>query len=99
MSDAQTGTFPGPGLHRELAALVTAGLTPVQALRAATGDAARFVTGQTDPEFGMIAVGKIADLVVVDGDPTTDIGRTSHITRVFLGGADLPRHPLRVDAS
>ncbi len=98
-SDSQTGVFPGPGLHRELAALVAAGLTPVQALRAATGDAARFVAGQADPEFGTIAVGKIADLVVVDGDPTADIGRISHITHVFLGGAELPRHPLRVDAS
>src|SRR6266404_1767729 len=63
-SDAQTGVFPGPGLHRELAALVTAGLTPAQALRAATGDAARFVPRQPDPEFGAIGVGKIADLVM-----------------------------------
>jgi imidazolonepropionase-like amidohydrolase len=103
-SDAQTGVFPGPGLHRELAALVAAGLTPAQALRAATSDAARFVTGQAEPEFGTIAVGtiavgKIADLVLVDGDPTADIGRTAHITHVFLGGTELPRHPIRTDAS
>jgi len=98
-SDAQTGVFPGPGLHRQLAALVAAGLTPAQALRAATSDAARFVTGQAQPEFGTIAVGKIADLVLVDGDPTADIGRTAHITHVFLGGTELPRHPIRTDDS
>lgn len=93
-SDTQTGVFPGPGLHRELAALAAAGLTPAQALRAATGDAARFVTGSADPEFGTIAVGKIADLVLVDGDPTTDITRTTHITHVLVGGAELVRHPV-----
>jgi len=80
-------------------ALVAAGLTPAQALRAATSDAARFVTGHAEPEFGTIAVGKIADLVLVDGDPTADIGRTAHITHVFLGGTELPRHPIRTDAS
>ena len=93
-SDTQSGVFPGPGLHRELAALVAAGLTPAEALRAATGDAARFVTGTADPEFGTIAVGKIADLVLVDGDPTVDITRTAHITHVLVGGAELERHPL-----
>jgi len=90
-SDTQTGVFPGPGLHRELAALVSAGLTPAQALRAATGDAARFVTGSDAPEFGTIGVGKIADLVLVDGDPTADIANVSRVTHVVLGGAELDR--------
>jgi len=94
-SDTQTGVFPGPGLHRELAALVSAGLRPVEALRAATGDAARFVTGSADPEFGTIAVGKIADLVLVSGDPTAEIAASSRISAVLLGGAVLERHPVR----
>jgi imidazolonepropionase-like amidohydrolase len=93
-SDAQTGVFPGPGLHRELASLVAAGLTPVQALRAATGEAARFLSKQADPEFGTIAEGKIADLVVVRGDPTRDIAATARIGAVLLGGVPLKRHPL-----
>jgi imidazolonepropionase-like amidohydrolase len=93
-SDTQMGVFPGPGLHRELAKLVEAGLTPAAALRAATGDAARFVTGSDDPEFGTVAEGKIADLVLVDGDPTADITRTTRITHVLLGGVELARHPL-----
>jgi imidazolonepropionase-like amidohydrolase len=93
-SDAQTGVFPGAGLHRELGALVAAGLTPAEALRSATGDAARFVANASDPEFGTIAVGKIADLIVVEGDPTADIANVSRIAHVLLGGADLTRHPL-----
>ncbi len=94
-SDAQPGVFPGPGLHRELAALVESGLSPAQALRAATGDAARFVTASDDPEYGIVAEGKIADLVLVDGDPTVDITATSRISAVLQGGAPLERHPLR----
>lgn len=93
-SDVQTGVFPGAGLHRELAALVAAGLTPAEALRAATGDAARFVAGSADPEFGTIGVGKRADLLLVDGDPTADVANVSRITHVLLGGAELARHPV-----
>jgi imidazolonepropionase-like amidohydrolase len=93
-SDAQTGVFPGAALHRELRALVSAGLTPAQALRAATGDAARFVANSPDPDFGMIAVGKRADLLLVEGDPTADIANVSRIAAVLLGGAQLMRHPV-----
>jgi imidazolonepropionase-like amidohydrolase len=93
-SDTQTGIFPGAALHRELAALVAAGLTPVEALRAATGDAARFVANVPDPEFGTIAIGKRADLLLVEGDPTVDIANVSRIANVLLGGAALVRHPV-----
>jgi imidazolonepropionase-like amidohydrolase len=93
-SDTQTGVFPGAALHRELAALVAAGLTPVEALRAATGEAARFVANTPDPEFGTIAIGKRADLLLVEGDPTVDIANISRIANVLLGGAALVRHPM-----
>ncbi len=93
-SDAQTGVFPGAALHRELGALVAAGLTPAEALRAATSDAARFVTNSPDPDFGSIAIGKVADLLLVEGDPTADIANVSRIAHVLLGGADLVRHPV-----
>ncbi len=90
-SDTQTGVFPGPGLHRELAALVAAGLTPAEALRAATGDAARFVAGVPDPEFGTIAGGKIADLIVVEGDPTADNSNVSRMVSVVVGSREITR--------
>src|SRR5439155_902476 len=69
-SDAcNAGDFPGAGLHLELAKLVEAGLTPGEALRAATWENARFLAGES-ADFGEIAVGKRADLVLVAGDPT-----------------------------
>ncbi len=93
-ADAQSGVFPGPGLHRELALLAACGLTPAEALRAATGDAARFLADDPDPEFGIIAEGKRADLILVDGDPTADITATERIHKVFQRGIPLERHPV-----
>ncbi len=87
-----TGLFPGVGLHVELAKLVEAGLTPGEALRAATVDNARFLAGP-DADFGEIAPGKRADLVLVDGDPVADIGATMHIASVVLDGVVLERRP------
>jgi imidazolonepropionase-like amidohydrolase len=74
----------GSSLHDELELLVEAGLTPVEALQAATSVAAtRF--GLDDR--GVIAVGKRADLVLLGADPTTDIGATRSIRGVWLAGA------------
>ena len=89
---ANLGSFPGAGLHLELGKLVEAGMTPGEALRAATSDNAHFLEGAT-PETGEIAVGKRADLVLVDGDPTADVGALARISRLFLGGVELERHP------
>jgi imidazolonepropionase-like amidohydrolase len=92
-SDAcNPGNFPGAGLHLELAKLVEAGMTPGEALRAATFENARFLGGD-GVEFGSIAVGKRADLVVVAGDPTGRIEDLAKITHVILGGAVLERRP------
>jgi imidazolonepropionase-like amidohydrolase len=73
----------GDSLHDELARLVGAGLTPVEALQAATSTAAR-VFGLHDR--GRIAVGLRADAVLVAGDPTADIGATRAIRGVWIGG-------------
>lgn len=73
----------GESAHRELELLVEAGLTPAEALHAATGAAAdRF--GLADR--GRIAPGLRADLLLVDGDPTTDITATRAIRAVRLAG-------------
>jgi len=84
--------FPGAGIHVELAKLVEAGLTPGEALRAATWENARFLAGD-DADFGQIAVGKRADLVLVAGDPTARIADLQKITQVILDGAVLVRRP------
>lgn len=73
----------GESAHHELELLVEAGLTPAEALHAATGAAAdRFGL----PDRGRIAAGLRADLLLVDGDPLDDIAATRSIRRVWLAG-------------
>ncbi|HYB99810.1 MAG TPA: amidohydrolase family protein [Candidatus Limnocylindrales bacterium] len=91
---ANPGNIAGAGLHLELIKLVEAGLLPGQALRAATYDGARFLA-RRDADFGEIAIGKRADLVLIDGDPTARIEDTARIAHVILGGVPLTRTPHR----
>jgi len=93
-SDTQSGVFPGPGLHRELALLVETGMTPAQVIRAATLDGARFLTGNDDPDFGTVAVGKRADLLLVEGNPAFNISALTRIRTVMKNGVVLERHPI-----
>jgi Tol biopolymer transport system component/imidazolonepropionase-like amidohydrolase len=72
------------GVHMELEQLVAAGLTPLQAIRAATGDAAHILGA--DKELGTIEVGKWADLVFLDADPLADIRNTRRIWNVMHNG-------------
>jgi len=75
---------PGFGLHEELSELTRSGLTPIAALRAATLEPARYF-GATD-SLGTIAVGKLADLVLLDADPRTDIDNARRIAAVLTRG-------------
>jgi imidazolonepropionase-like amidohydrolase len=75
---------PGFGLHEELILLARAGMPAFQILRAATLDPARYF-GMTD-SLGTIAVGKIADLVLLDANPLSDIGNTRRIAAVVVNG-------------
>jgi imidazolonepropionase-like amidohydrolase len=92
-SDPQAGVFPGPALHRELVHLTEAGLTPAEAIRAATLDAARFLADGREPDFGLIGVGKRADLLLVDGDPTRDLGALARIKLLLQNGLVIERMP------
>jgi hypothetical protein len=76
--------MPGFGLHDELQLLVECGMTPAQALVAATWMAARAL--QIDGMVGAIEPGMLADLVVVNGDPTADIRSLRRIEHVIRGG-------------
>jgi imidazolonepropionase-like amidohydrolase len=82
----------GYGLHRELAALVAAGLTPYQALEAATRNPAEFL--EASREWGTIEAGKRADLVLLAADPLADIRNTTRIEGVSMGGRWLDRATL-----
>jgi hypothetical protein len=76
--------YPGFGLHDELAYLVDAGLTPMQALQAATRNPARFL--EQEKELGTIEAGKLADLVLLERNPLVDIHNTRQIAAVVQNG-------------
>jgi imidazolonepropionase-like amidohydrolase len=75
--------FPGFSLHDELALLVDAGLTPMEALRAATGGAAEFM-GRND--VGIVKRGNLADVVLLDANPLENIRNTTRIAAVVANG-------------
>jgi imidazolonepropionase-like amidohydrolase len=75
----------GKSLHRELELLVDAGLSPVEAILAATAQPARYF-GLNDR--GTIEPGKRADLVLIDQDPLTDIRATRSIRRIWCAGVE-----------
>lgn len=79
---AGTDEMPGFTLHRELELYVQAGLTPAQALQVATYTAAKHARAQ---DRGRIAPGLLADLVLVDGDPTRDITQLRNAALVIKG--------------
>ena len=91
------GVFFGPALHQELALLVEAGLTPVQAITAATRNAAAYI-GALD-RIGTIETGKLADLLIVDGDPAKDITATARVWMVIKGGQQINRESLFSNSS
>ncbi len=86
----------GMELVRELELYVEGGMTPAEALATATIDAARNV--KADKRTGSIAVGKEADLLLVDGDPEAKIGDLRHVDKVVLDGALLDGDSLRKEA-
>jgi hypothetical protein len=90
--DCGAGNTPGLSLHDELEWLTDAGLTPAEALRAATLEPARFL-GASD-SLGTIARGKVADLVLLDGDPLASITNTRRISTVVRNGDVLDRAAL-----
>jgi len=76
--------FPGFSLHDELTLLVEAGFTPMEALQAATLNAAIFL-GKAE-SLGTVEKGKIADLVLLEANPLEHIDNTRRIAAVVLGG-------------
>jgi hypothetical protein len=84
---------PGASLHHELRLLTESGLTSYDVIRAATVAPATFLG--KDDEFGMIAVGRRADLLLIDGNPLEDIGRLKHPVGVMTRGKWFTREQLQ----
>jgi imidazolonepropionase-like amidohydrolase len=85
---------PGVSVHDELRELVGAGLTPFQALRTATANPA-IVLGEAG-QFGIVAPGARADLLLLEANPLEDVGNTRRLAGLmvrgrWLGAADLQR--------
>ncbi len=92
LAGADTGdpyVLPGSALHDELALLVHAGLTPLEAIQSATRNPARFLG--LESTLGTIQKGKVADMVLLDANPLADIRNTRQISAVILKGALLTR--------
>jgi len=83
--------YPGFSLHEELELLVKAGLTPMEALQAATLNAGKYL-GLADT--GTIEKGKRADLVLLDSNPVADIKNTRKTRSVVLAGRYFSREDL-----
>jgi hypothetical protein len=98
-TDIITGGIPGLALHHEMEMLVESGLTPMQALKAATSWSAELVEGKNKvhgaARVGSIRAGNFADLVVVSADPLSNISNTKKIERVMKNGrwVELGYHP------
>ncbi len=85
------GTMPGISLHTELELLVRLGLSPREALAAATNNYALQFGWR---ELGEIAPGRRADILVVDGDPTVSIWNVRRISTLLLDGNVVDRETL-----
>ena len=81
------GRFPGYFEHWELQLMVEAGLTPAQAIDAATRRAAMFLGAE---DLGTLEPTKWADFVVLDANPLMDIKNSRKIRAVYIGGAEVP---------
>jgi hypothetical protein len=81
--------IPGFSLHQEFRELATAGLPPLAILQAATLNGAQFL--HRESTMGTVAPGKNADLVVLDGNPLSDVANMSKISAVVLKGKYFPK--------
>lgn len=86
-------TYPGISLHKELQAMVAVGISPLKALQNSAYHGAAFL--KKDSEYGRLEAGFIADIVLLDGNPLTDIRHTQNICYVIKGNQVLDKKELK----
>jgi len=89
------GLFQGEAMHHELELLVSAGMTPLEAIRSATSNAARIM--HAEEEWGSLQAGRAANVVIVAGNPAERISDTRKVETVILKGRILDRASLKFD--
>lgn len=85
------GVYPNGDNAKQFAKMVDWGMTPMEAIRAATSSAAEAL-GRTQ-DVGAIAVGRYGDIIAVDGDPLADVSRLANVVFVMKGGAVVKQLP------
>ena len=89
--------MPGFGDQRNLELLVEAGFTPMEAIVSATRNAAQFINASA--EWGTLEPGKLANVLMVDGQPDRNIQDTRNVEMVIKEGVVLDRRQLKFDAA
>jgi imidazolonepropionase-like amidohydrolase len=89
------GVFQGEGIHHELELLVESGMTPLEAIRTATYNAALMMKAEND--WGSLQAGRRANVIIVRGNPAQRISDTRNLETVVLNGRILDRSSLKFD--
>ena len=87
--------WSGETMHRELELFVMAGLSPVDAIKGCTFNAARILLD--DDKYGSIQVGLSADILIVEGNPAENISDSRNVRHVFLQGKQIDRETLKLN--
>jgi len=91
---AGTDRVLGPMLHMEMELLAEAGIPNIDVITMATLNSAKYIGIEDD--LGSIEVGKVADLLILSEDPTSDIRNSRSVERVFKGDVEIDRSQLNV---
>jgi imidazolonepropionase-like amidohydrolase len=89
----QLYSVPGFSIHREMRSMAVAGLTPQQILTEGTRQVARYFGAEQ--EFGSVAAGQRADLLLLNGNPLSDLGNVSRRAGVLVNGRWIPEAEIR----
>ena len=92
--DSYVSVWPGEAVHREMELLVMAGIPELEAIKICTYNSAKVL--RREDEFGSIQVGNVADLLIVKGDPATNISDSRNVKYVFLRGNQVDRESLKL---